>query len=96
MPSAERLLEINGELINACLDGNYQRTKELCKAYPDCINIVGGAGYPPLHYSLFTQNYDLAAYMVCICVSMYTIIYLPSCCIKSHYLPLVPHSFVSR
>ena len=62
--SAERLYEINGELINACLDGNFQLTKELCKKYPACINIIGGAGYPPLHYALYTQNYDLATYMV--------------------------------
>ena len=62
--STERLSEINCELINACLDGNFQRTKELCKQYPACINIIGGAGYPPLHYALYTQNYDLTAYMV--------------------------------
>lgn len=62
--STERLSEVNGELINACLDGNFQLTKELCKKYPECINIIGGAGYPPLHYALYTQNYDLTNYMV--------------------------------
>ena len=58
------LAEINGELINSCLDDDIGRMKEIIQIHKDVVNIIGRAGYPPLHYAVFKQNYELTLYLL--------------------------------
>lgn len=58
------LAEVNGELINSCLDDDIGRMKEIIKIHTDVVNIIGRAGYPPLHYAVFKQNYVLTSYLL--------------------------------
>jgi hypothetical protein len=57
-------LKIIGELINACLDDDIFRMKMICAKSPSAVNTLGQAGYPPLHYAIFKQNFELAKHLI--------------------------------